>query len=781
MEVWAPVIVTNTSHVPQPMSSLPVWQPILGREFSSFVTSPMPQDQQDRLRAETLRILRTCVDPAESLTKPRANAGLVLGYVQSGKTSSFTAAAALARDNSYDLIIVIAGVNKILTNQTYSRLQKDLGLDKADVANRWTKVLNPKIGKDPAVQHVQTQILTRASSRQAGNAPIGAVPLIVVMKETSHLKNLNAILKGVKESNDLRGLTVLVIDDECHMATPNVAKQNEDDTQISKSRIYELIGEMRSFLPHHTLLQYTATPQANLLCALEDEFRPDFVRLLGHGPGYTGGQTFFVDPPKGQSIRQIPLHEQAAAYAASSSDESIPSLRRAFATFLILAANDRLEKIQSGTHDFEKVSMLVHSSSGLAMHLVFQQWLTNLRGTWQGLLKGPAGSPDRQSLRVDEFEPAYLDLSQTASPSLCALDDLYGSPIVDVLQQLHLWLIDGNKSAGGTSNPDFNVSNYHVLNGGEILGVGFTIPRLHVTHLLRNKGQGQMDTIQQRGRFFGYCGPWIDRIRVWLEDEVKEAFEEYVEEEDFLRRDLSEYDEMDKNLKGWKVRLRMNPNAKPCRRAAIKREVRQFSTLSGFVPQLHPLVDNQVQVANRQLLQEFLTSQGQFGQSRCAPVGLTKANAQYLGNEWSTQHQQGVCELVAIKLLLSSFVVNPRDRARFDVLFETVEEIISKPSLYQGAIPGGADVFVMAGMSQPRRRRRGIGDGEPTFNLFQGRNANYVGDRGVHSERVTLQIYNLDHGTSDVNILEGQRDIPYIAVWLPDAPRKWAEKWLEEK
>ena len=779
MEIWKPITVTNVPQVPQPIDALRVWNPVLGREFSSFVAPPMPQDQQDRLRAETLRILRTCVDPSESLTKPRANAGLVLGYVQSGKTSSFTAAAALARDNNYDLIIVIAGVNTILTNQTYSRLQKDLGLDRPDVVNRWTKVLNPKIGKDPAVQHIQTQILTRAQTRQAGNMPIGAVPLVVVMKSTSHLKNLNAILQGLKETNDLRGLTALVIDDECHMATPNVAKQQDDVTQLSKSRIYELISELRSYLPHHTLLQYTATPQANLLCALEDEFRAEFVRLLGHGPGYAGGRAFFVDPPKAQSIRQIPLNEQAAAYAANGNDESVPTLRRAFATFLILAANDRLEKIQNGTHDFERFSMLVHSSSGLQMHLVFQQWLTSLRGTWQTLIQGPLNSIDRQQLRVDEFEPAYLDLAKTATQPLCALDDLYGSPIVDVLQLVHLWLVNGDKKSGGTSHPDFNISNYNVLNGGEILGVGFTIPRLHVTHLLRNEGQGQMDTIQQRGRFFGYCGAWLDRTRVWLEDEVKEAFEGYVDEEDFLRRDLRDYDELDKNLKGWSVRLRLNPNAKPCRRAAIRRELQRFSTDSGWVQQQYYLSDDQSQVANRQLLQDFLAGQGVFSQIGSSPIGLTKANSQYLGSEWSTQHLEGTCQLDAIKILLSSFVVNPRDRARFDVLFETIEEVVSLPNVHQGASPGVGDVFVMAGLSLPQRRRRAIGAGEPRVDLFQGRNDNYVGDRGVHSSRLTLQIHNLDHGPSDKDITK--KDIPYLAVWLPPTAQAWAENWVQEK
>ena len=288
-----------------------------------------------------------------------------------------------------------------------------------------------------------------------------------------------------------------------------------------------------------------------------------------------------------------------------------------------------------------------------------------------------------------------------------------------------------------------------------------------------------MDTIQQRGRFFGYCGAWLDRTRVWLEDEVKEAFEGYVDEEDFLRRDLKDYDDLDKNLKGWRVRLRLNPNAKPCRRAAIKRELQRFSTDSGWVPQQYYLADDQSQVANRQLLQDFLAGQGPFGQIGAGPIGLTKASSQYLGSEWSTQHQEGVCQLDAIKILLSSFVVNPRDRARFDVLFETIEEVVSLPNVHQGTSIGVGDVFVMAGMSLPQRRRRAVGKGEPSVDLFQGRNDNYVGDRGVHSSRLTLQIHNLDHGPSDKDITT--KDIPYLAVWLPPTAQAWAENWMQEK
>jgi hypothetical protein len=777
MEIWEPVKVTNAPEAPPAATSLPTWQPILGLEFNRYVAR-LPSDQQNRLTNETLRILNTAVDPSKVLSEPRVNAGLVLGYVQSGKTSSFTAATALAHDNGYDLVIVVAGVNNILSNQTYDRLQRDLDLDKSDAVNRWAKVLNPKVGKGPAVQQVQNLITTRAQARSAGRVPVGQVPLIVVMKQTVHLKNLNALLAGIAASGPIKGLTALVIDDECHMATPNVAKR-DDAQQLAKSKIYDLMGEMRSYLPHHTLLQYTATPQANLLCALEDEFRSDFVRLLGHGPGYAGGRAFFVDPPAGQSIRQIPSLEQSEALAATMNDESVPSLRRALATFLLIAANDYRERILDQTHKFERFSMLVHSSSGVQTHGVFHHWLTSLKNAWLAVIGSQAGSPDWIQLKGDEFVPAYDDLLKTSVNPLRPLDELYGEPIAYVLQFLQLWLI--NAGQGGTNQPDFAISNYNILNGGEILGVGFTIPRLHVTHMLRTAGQGQMDTIQQRGRFFGYCGSWLDQTRVWLEDEVREAFEGYVDEEEFLRRDLKEYDEQNKSLKGWKVRLRLNPNAKPCRRAAVRRELQRFQTNEGWVYQRYYLADDVAQALNRSLLNNFFAASGDFAAPGRNAISLAAADPKFRGATWSTQHEEAVCDLEALKILLSSFVVNQRDRARFDVLFETVDEAIGNPQIHQGVNVGQADLFVMAGKSRPRLRRREIGANEPTVDLPQGPgvgNEKYVGDRQVHSTKITLQIHNLNHGPTDKQL--DKLDIPYLGVWLPDVSRQWAENWIHE-
>lgn len=770
MELWKPVETVNEKLNTLP-GTIPLWTPKLGIEFNRFVAR-LPLPQQERLAEETYRILSGCVDPLEANSNPRKNAGLVLGYVQSGKTSSFTAATALAHDNGYKLIIVVGGVNKILLNQTFQRLQQDLELNNPDVVNRWTKVLNPKPGPDPAVHQIQNLLQSHASNLLAGRNTVGPTPIIVVMKETSHLRNLNALLKAVAGPNkdQLNGLTALIVDDECHMATPNVAKEDE------KSRIYELMGEMRSYLPHHSILQYTATPQANLLCEVEDEFRSDFVRLLGCGPDYTGGKAFFLDKPNGRTIKSIPVSEQAFAKAARDDDESVHSLRRALATYLLIAANDYHSKVSDGTHQFERFSMLVHSDSTIGVHRVFQSWLTSLKNSWLNLVRDNPTSLDRIELLRTEFEPAYNDLISASTELWHPLDILFGKPLENVLQFVHIWLVDGSKN--GTRNPDFNISNYNILNGGEMLGVGFTVPRLHVTHMLRNAGQGQMDTIQQRGRFFGYCGSWFGKIRVWLEDDVTKAFAGYVEEEEFLRRDLKDYDENNKQLKGWKVRLRLNPDARPTRRNAIRREIKRFRTTEGWIEQKHWLANTNLKASNVVLLSDFLTSSGIFEAPGRSKLELIPADTKLRGGEPLTQHFHTVSDLEALRLLLVDFAVEARDRDNFNVGLETLDEILNNSTLNPGGLLNQVDVFMMAYGARPNRRRRQIADLNHKIDLFQGSNKHYIGDRKVHSNRISIQIHVIDHGISDDQIEE--KEVGYLALWLPQEPREWAEKWIQE-
>jgi hypothetical protein len=71
----------------------------------------------------TTRAIVECLANPES-RQSYASRGLVMGYVQSGKTANFTGVVARAADAGYRLIIVLAGTWNILRNQTQRRLIK---------------------------------------------------------------------------------------------------------------------------------------------------------------------------------------------------------------------------------------------------------------------------------------------------------------------------------------------------------------------------------------------------------------------------------------------------------------------------------------------------------------------------------------------------------------------------------------------------------------------------------------------------------------------------------
>ena len=93
----------------------------------------LPESARDEIMDSGREIIARCVSPNEE--KDGQETGLVVGYVQSGKTLSFTTVAALACDNCFPLIVVLSGTKKNLYSQTVKRLRRDLDLEHPD--GRW--------------------------------------------------------------------------------------------------------------------------------------------------------------------------------------------------------------------------------------------------------------------------------------------------------------------------------------------------------------------------------------------------------------------------------------------------------------------------------------------------------------------------------------------------------------------------------------------------------------------------------------------------------------------
>ena len=128
------------------LTELELWNPIVGDETKEFLERSAPSESREMLEESASSILSKGVSPKAAVG---TQTGLVVGYVQSGKTMSFETVAALARDNDFQIIIVVAGVTTNLLDQSTDRLASDLGLNDTKKRRRWIQLPNPRDTDEP--------------------------------------------------------------------------------------------------------------------------------------------------------------------------------------------------------------------------------------------------------------------------------------------------------------------------------------------------------------------------------------------------------------------------------------------------------------------------------------------------------------------------------------------------------------------------------------------------------------------------------------------------------
>ncbi len=719
------------------------WTPEVGPEFVALLHD-RPEPQRDRIRADCLSILGNCIQPDTPASIDSQRAGLVLGLVQSGKTSSFTAVAALARDNRYNLVIVIAGTTTILQDQTHDRLKHDLGLDEMASMTRWALLKNPS-KENSAGQALRAKIEQHRDATSEDDLFDLAIPLVVVMKQHLHLNNLNELLRDI---GDLTSTCALVIDDEAHMHSPNVAAEGD------QSATYARMRTLRSRLRVHTFLQYTATPQANLLAHIADELSPDFVYLLEPGQGYTGGEYFFVQKHD-SFLETIPDSE---LYALSPEEFEIhgapPSLRAAFISFLVSCAIGRHAKEQEPLHS----AMLVHPHSTTVVQGHWYQSVRSMRDAILLTLQARDNDPDRSAFLSSEVRTAWEDLA-LSNKDLPPISELV-QPLVHVLKNLQVQLI--NSRSRQRSEVPWKNSRYWVIVGGNLMGVGFTIEGLRTTHMMRPVGVGLADTIQQRGRFFGYKDTYGSMCRAWLQADVDDAFVDYITHERELRKSLTEFADSDRPLQEWKRVFFLDARFKPTRRAAWK------ITMDGFKPEQTGWV--QQSWLSREEAELELFSFNKDVISNFVESKRWKADPEMSGKTKSSTHTVSECTLAELRETLAELSFPGGDAQKFSALQLLLAMLSDEHPEHD------TQCQVVRIASGDVRKRSPTWDAakiDGRIVLHQGRSPsedpNYRGDVEARDpDRITLQVHSITitEELSGANV-ENAIAIPFVAVYLP--------------
>lgn len=333
----------------------------------------------DTVSDQAREVMRRIEDPtAEHAVSSR---GLVVGYVQSGKTANFTAVAAKAIDAGYRLIVVLAGTLDNLRNQTQRRLDKELfgreavlaGRDPEDFTDKDLKAETYFSGNDeewerdwresdePAfIPHgvrvgtygfPRIKRLTTSADDYRGkpganplelDLPRKELPLhdpenlfnmpcmvAVVKKNAAVLRQFNADLKRAqKTTGNIADLPVLVIDDESDQASINTKNNTKksDSEEKERTAVNAEITKILQNCPRAQYIGYTATPFANVFVDPsdpEDLYPRHFVLMLNEPPAYRGARWFhdradFVDEPEKATIE----NSQSKAFIRDLAEEA---------------------------------------------------------------------------------------------------------------------------------------------------------------------------------------------------------------------------------------------------------------------------------------------------------------------------------------------------------------------------------------------------------------------------------------------------------------------------
>lgn len=506
--------------------------------------------------------------------------GLVVGYVQSGKTANITGVVAKAADAGYRLVIVLAGTLTLLRDQTQRRLDRELmGVELledeyADDADLGSFLRH---GGQPSALGAFDWIRLTSRGREYRHLTGGAIEalrfaapienrplnhpenlyrlparLLVVKKQAQVLARLTKDLARINTHGELGGVPALIIDDESDQASVNTMRPPTDEEQVNRTRVNDAIVDLLRVLPRGQYVGYTATPFANVFVDpydAADIFPRDFIIGLRRPIGYLGASDFHDLDGLPDDVADEPLKSNERAFVRSvyGDDEHDDNLQKAIDSFVIAGA---IKLFREGAGEMVSTrhhTMMVHTS-----HLNAEQ--AQQLETVRKLLRSGGYATGTAAGRLRTlFEQDFRPVSAARAPDLAfpsSFEDLEGS-LGEVLTRMHrggdpVLMVNSMKEADQLAFDAEPV--WKIVVGGAKLSRGFTIEGLTVSYFRRKSPTA--DTLMQMGRWCGFRWGYADLVRLFIGRrepmgrdvvDVYEAFEAICRSEDEFRTELERY------------------------------------------------------------------------------------------------------------------------------------------------------------------------------------------------------------------------------------------------
>jgi hypothetical protein len=579
--------------------------PELWNRYKLYMSKNDPSFPVNDLDDFTDKILDKCVNPKKQGSWDRR--GMVVGHVQSGKTSNYVGLINKATDAGYKVIIIIAGTISSLRRQTQERI------DSGYIGRNSSAFIREKENKIVGVGNytVGTDIYSLTSAYYKSgdegdfnqaiakrlNIPIGRNPVVLVIKKNkSILENLidwfsNDInAKVIDGTPKLFDVPALIIDDEADAASVNASRDINDIKTINK-----LIRTLLNIFNQNTFVGYTATPYANLFISQEyneknttvvknktykigeDLFPRDFIINIKAPTNYIGAAKIFGYENANPELTKEPLDifreindfDPPFFRTINRENKDIlpeylpPSLERAIKSFILTCAIRRVRG-----HENKHNSMLVH----VALLVRWIDRVAYLVNEKTKEYKNAIQSEDEAIL--NELNEIYItDFLPTTQNVLDNLD------YTDIRIKQHTWeevknelknavlKIDVRSVHGTRSTTNLEYHNIEEIDynrhenglsviavGGSRLSRGITLEGLSISYYIRTTRM--YDSLMQMGRWFGYRPGYVDLCRLYTTNQIFEWFNHITMATEEMRNDFDEMTATHQRPKDFRLKVR---------------------------------------------------------------------------------------------------------------------------------------------------------------------------------------------------------------------------------
>lgn len=554
----------------------------------------------DKLGDTTLPNLMNCLgNPKEKLSKQRKRYGLVLGDVQSGKTSTYSGLICKAADAGVKVVILLAGITENLRQQTQERIEEDIvGLTIRTDNFHNNQPTNVGVGTLPGWENKVTTFtlyeddfnMARAKSMSSIGSQKSIV-LFVVKKNVPVLTHLHEWLTGSNQHLNADGklpYSLLLIDDEADNASINTKDSTLDPTATNRK-----IREICEVFMDSNYVGFTATPFANIFINPEtdeemvtaDLFPKDFIYVLPTPDPYIGAQKIFGQPSKEhpnygscsymldncyitdikeltnaeihnlteQQLNEGPIYFKHQKTWRGQLPSSLIESVRCFYLANAIRDLDINQQIAPRT-------MLINVSRYVGVHSYLKKEIDQLV------------TNDYKEIRINFSVDHDKNVKNELYMELHRLFEIHYSSCGYTWEEVGAKnsLLRGEKPkvivVNGTKESREDTPDYKrtpslrlIAVGGFALSRGLTLKGLSTSYFYRNTST--YDVLMQMGRWFGYRPNYEKVCRIWITNTSANWYREIAEATEELKSELAHMQSLELTPRDFGLRIRRDDTA----------------------------------------------------------------------------------------------------------------------------------------------------------------------------------------------------------------------------